>query len=218
MKTRGKRRRRGPLLAPFSIFLLGFGLTFWLAVFFTSVAHSNCDLAINWLSGWFAGGSLFQLFGTAIGGIALLYILRTLALRLWRTRTIETIAQGVFIAALIFAFGGLKALLLPFGFPPQAFYEQVAERVFGARYLLMEERDALVSYWPYDYPAPPPAPWELKDPSFAELFPHLDSPWPRELAAAEQCRADHAAAVKAYRDWEKGFDAHMKKEGWRYYR
>lgn len=216
--SRVARRRRRPLLGSFSIFLLGFGLCFWLVFFFTNnTAAGICGFAVIWLSGWFEGRSLLQLFGFAILAIALLFLVRTAALGLWRTRTIETLMQAAFVAGLVFACGGLKALLLPFGFPPQAFYEKASAAIFGPLRASLSEEASLNREWLYDYPAPPPSPREIKDPSYAEMFPHADSPLWSELKAAEQCRVDGVAAVKAYRDWEKGFDEHMKKEGWRYY-
>jgi len=218
-----RRIRRGaarfPAVSAFTDFLLVFGLLFWTIFFFSSTpVHGNqCHFSEFWLAGWFEGRSMLQLIGALIALIAALFVIRTIALGLWRRSPVEAIAQGYFILWLVIVFLGLKALILPFAFPSQDLLSHLFRYTHPMLPLVIEKTGGVkIEPWPYDYPEPPPHPWDLPWPKGPELFPNADSPLWSEYQAMLQCRADYNAARKAYDDWREGFYDYLQREGWRY--
>lgn len=216
-----KRMARGDRTAPVSAFtavLLIFGLLFWTTNMWSVVhSRSQCHFSEFWLAGWFDGRSTLQNLGAVIALIAALFVIRTISLALWRRTPIETIAQGYFILWLVIVFLGLKAQILPYAFPSQALLHNLFQYTHPMRARLDEERAAVtLAPWPYDYPEPPPHPWDLPWPKSGELFASTDSPLWSEYKTMLQCRADYDAARKAYDDWREGFHDYLQREGWKY--
>lgn len=209
---RGWRQRRAKLvfttISPFTVFLLGFGFALWLVFFYYSVVGTDCHVSVVWLDGWSDGASLLQMWGYAIAATAALFLTRLICLRPWRRAPGETLAQAAVVIMLIVVFGGIKAHMLPYGFPSQQVYDEIHRAVYRSPLMLVEEEMA-IRPWRYDHPESPPHPWDMRWPKTPELFPNANSPTHGELVAAKQCAADYNAALAAYRAWEDGFEAFL---------
>lgn len=231
------RERRKPRLkfsvavSPFTLFLLGFGLLYWILLMFTTVVTVECAYAIIWISGWFDFASLFQLTAVAIGLCAALWLVRVIFLR--SLNRIETIVQFVFILGLVAVLIAQKAYLFPYGTPSDAQVETVVQAVWRSDLRLVEEYDIiadLTANWKYDYPPPPFAstpepPWrhEPVNRRLPEIFEGKSSPTWKEYQRMFACYADYHSAVADYeRDmkiWEEyweGFGDWYVLNRWRY--
>lgn len=198
----GKNARRAFGASPFSAFLIGLGLVFWTMNVFAVVTLDTCSNALFWLSGWRGFVAPMQVLFAGIALSAVFFLIRLFSPGM-RDGVAETLMQGLLIAAIIVSAGGLKATVLPFGVPSYQAYFAVVEKVFPVRIKLDEERDEIP--WRNDYPPPPFDPRDRELMPYEKLFPHKDSPWPSELAAARQCIADQEAGLAAYEEWLEGF-------------
>lgn len=230
-KVRRWREKNSLAVSSFTIFLLGFGLAYWICHMITVVTTFECEYAIHWVSGWRYFQSSFQMVGVAIALAVLVWVVR-IATSKSRNR-IETIAQFIFLAGLSGAFLAQKAYLFPYGTPSQDEVERFVALVHSSD-LRLEENDELVfdfqADWKFDYPPPPfaqspePPGWNPKfNKRLTEIFRDKRSPLYQERKEMWVCYADMTKAVEQYREdqkiwkeyWE-GFSEWYVWNRWRY--
>lgn len=218
---RAARLKRSTAVSSFTIFLLGFGLTYWFFHFYTTTVMVGCEYPIAWLEGWPHFWSPFQITGLAISLCALIWLLRLLNKK--SLNRVETLFQFIFVLGLCGAFLAQKAYFFPHATPSQAQVTRVVS-VFYHRVRLIEEYDLINEYdvrdnWEYNYPQPPFArepEWPASNSSLnvppGEIFLNKDSPTHADFKRLRVCYENYRNAKIQYeRDmeiWEsywKGF-------------
>ena len=225
-----KNRLSFPAISSFTVFLLGFGLVYWIWHMFTLVASIECAYALNWLEGWFGGRAPLQLIFAGIVLSTLVWLLRLITVRPLNRG--EAAFQLIFLLGLLGAFGAQKAYLFPNGFPSRAQLERVAWFTGWGDLRLVEEKDGLIDVregWAFDYPAPPFAgrpehPWLDKtfNPTMMDISLSENAPTEEEMKRLNACHATYQAALRQYeRDlvlWEEyveGFRSWYIENEWR---
>ncbi|WDI30412.1 hypothetical protein PUV54_10625 [Hyphococcus flavus] len=217
--NRSQRSHRNIAVSPFTIFLLGFGLSYWIMLMYTTVVTVECEYAIIWISGWFNNASLYQWIAVTIGLCAAVWLARVFLIR--ELNRVETIAQLTFIIGLAAVAIAQKAYLFPYGTPSHVQVENIAELIWPNNLLLNEEEDVLIDIrkgWEYDYPLPPfagppehPSRDEKINLRLPQIFVSNDSPTRKEYQRMFTCYADFQSAVADYdRDletWNEYWDA-----------
>ncbi len=186
--------------------LLVTGFLLALCHYFAMVSQADCGGAQLWLSGWVDGAAPLQLFAVIIGLIAVLFLVRLIALARWR-RPLRSLAEAAFIATMILATLSVKVHFLPNGLPTEAQMAPAVQLLAGREPVFFEERDKLAA-WGYDYPEPPAIRSQRAD--FSRLFPDGRSPTRMEMRALELCRADYEASLEERRQWREGFSAYLE--------
>ncbi len=232
--TRRGAVRRGQIFAvsSFTIFLLGFALSYWMVHFFTLATAVECEYAIMWLSGWFDYRAPFQWLAVAITALAIVWLLRVFTRRPLNKG--ETAFQLVFILGLCAAFLAQKAFLFPYGAPSRAQLERIMPQLMPSNVWLLDEMDEIEidmqANWPFDYPPPPSAAGPehpLWNDAIAlrmtDLFRDRYSPLYSEYRHMQTCYANYQDAVAQYeRDLENwyaywaGFNEWYADNSWRY--
>lgn len=219
-------------VSAFTVFLLIFGLIFWVFHLITLVPHTECQYAAQWIAGWFNFASPFQWFGLAIGLTAVLWVARIVFDR-HRLNPFETIFQALLIFFLAAAFLSLKAYLFPYGTPSAAQFDTAAQIAFPRNWRLNEAEDLLAvdfSGWPYNYPAPPEVEftehprWSpAYNPRLPEIFQSGNSPLWSEYEMVQKCASDYQSAVERYQKEQEtlhvywaGFEDWYALNSWRY--
>jgi hypothetical protein len=220
MRMRMRRSKNGFAVSMFTVFLIGFGVCYYLLYTQSIISHQACRNAAIWLNGWFTFSSPLQLMGVAIVLIAYVWVFRLVSLS--GLNRIETVLQGALIMALVVGFSAHKAALLPFGEPSHV---QISKLVgFEWAIQFVEEHDAIWSFdheaeWRYDYPPPPKVEFE-ENPRFdrrydkrtSEIFRSKASPLLHEMAELKACYTEWDRAREQYskdqetlRDYWEGF-------------
>ncbi len=228
---RAARLRRSFAISSFTIFLVGFGLCYWIFHMFTIVTAIECEYAVIWIAGWFGFRSAFQWLAVAVGACAVIWAARVILIR--GLNSIETIAQLVLIFGLAGAFAAQKAYLFPYATPSREQVERVVS-VFTPNRTALAEAPAtdinVQDNWIYDYPPPPfaqsPVPPRRNgniNLRLDEIFKDKRSPLHSEYARMEKCYADYRSAVRQYEedikvwdDYWEGFNAWYAFNRWRY--
>ena len=228
------RLRRAFSISSFTIFLLGFGLCYWMFNMFTTVTMVECEYAISWLHDWERFRSGIQLVGLTIVFCFCILVLRILILN--NLNPIETAMQLVFIVALLGAFLAHKAFLFPFGMPGKAEMEWFSDNVLNRNYQLLEETTAIEPSpfldWAYDYPRPPferqpERPSLNRDINLplTKIFISEQSPTKSEFGALRACYVNYRDAekqfqkdIKRWDDYMVGFERWRAANEWRYVR
>jgi hypothetical protein len=228
---RAVRMRRSFAVSSFTIFLLVFGLVYWVLHVFTVTTIIGCEYAIIWLTGWRSFQAVFQWLGVAIGVTTIVWLLRVIMLR--GLNRIETAAQFVFILGLVGALLAQKAYLFPYGTPSREQVERVVS-IFSPPMRLIEEQDSLVvnpiEGWKYDYPPPPfaRAPehprWNEKlNLRLDEIFDKKRSSiWPDEIRMwncfwdYRRGELQYTQDLKIWDEYWDGFDDWYALNSWRY--
>ncbi|MHA7872452.1 MAG: hypothetical protein ACX939_08905 [Hyphococcus sp.] len=107
-----KRNQRAFPISPFSIFLLGFGLVFWIIQVFTLLPNYECRYGVVWTSGWFEFASLFQIMAFLVGLIAVTFVV-LLIFHLNKENLGEAWFQGAMVLTLVGVLVMHKAFLFP---------------------------------------------------------------------------------------------------------
>ncbi len=231
---RAARLKRSIAISSFTIFLLGFGLSYWFFHFYTTTLMVGCEYPSAWLEGWENFWSPFQVIGLAISLCMAIWLLRFASHK--NLNHMETAFQFVFILGLCGAFLAQKAYFFPYATPSQAQVTRVVS-VFYHRAILFEENERVLEYdirdnWEFDYPPPPFArkpEWpgynnELHIPP-EEIFLSKDSPTYADFKRLSACYENYRNAETQYaRDmkiWEKYWEDFSEKypgSAWRYQR
>lgn len=229
---RAVRLRRSFAVSSFTIFILGFGLSYWIFHMFTMVMTVECEYAVIWVSGWFQFSSAFQWLAVAIGMCAVVWLMRVIILK--DLNRLETLVQLVLILGLAAAFTTQKAYLFPYGTPSRDQVERFVS-IFSPPLRLFEEQDNIKAYtierWKYDYPPPPFArlpehprrnnEFNLRMP---EIFDDKHSPTRPDEFRMWNCFWDYRRAelqytqdLKIWDEYWDGFDDWYALNSWRYF-
>lgn len=231
--ARAIRLRRTFAISFFTIFLLGFGLVYWiLNVITVTASFIECEYAFFWTWNWPKFVSAFQLFGAAISLSFLVWIVRLLVLN--GKNKIESGLQLIFILSLAAAFAAQKAYLFPYATPSRAQMDRIISLISPSDIRLMEANDLIESdfhsNWKYDYPKPPfseapeyPARNRKINRRLTEIFQSKNSPQGVEFLEIRQCVHNYHNAVAQFEKdilkWEEyweGFDDWYALNRWRY--
>lgn len=209
-------------ISNFSIVLLILGFFFWSYYLLTVIQSSNCEFAANWISGWFDFGSPLQLFAISFSLSLVIWVFNVVT-RSRENNVVESIVQGIFIAAFFISLGFVKAIVLPHSIPNFRQAMIVAEFVNPSIVQLEEEVDTIPPVnrppWPYDFPTPPSYPYWRSwlagyNPDLGEIFTSTNAPTFWEYNQMIQCAARYKARV---RDRERAideFDQWHESYGW----
>lgn len=214
-----------------TIFLLGFGLVYWILLIFSLTVLTECGYGIVWLSGWFEFRSAFQWLFVAIGLIAVSWCLRLFTLRC--ANSFETAAQFVFILGLLLAALAQKAHFFPYGTPSQAHFDKVMQVISPSSLRLVEAQDFVMRFdedWRYDYPKPPFSTWpepprwdKTLNKPLSEIFTSKDAPLYKEYVSLQACYTNYQEAeqqyvkdVEALDEYWAGFKEWYALNRWRY--
>lgn len=200
------RSKRAFPISSFSIFLLGFGLIFWIIQAFTLLPNYECRYGIIWIGGWFDNTSLFQTVAALISLITILFVVRLFCQ--WKGLNVgETVFQAAMVATFVFVLTMHKAFLIPQATPT---WDQVVRAVSIIPHFKFDirlEEEAVAQDIQYEG-FPPPHIEFTEDPRYfpeynrrlSTIFVRKTSPLWSEYKALEQCEAE---MVRALAQWEK---------------
>lgn len=216
---RMKRSQRAFPISSFSIFLLGFGLVFWIIQAFTLLPNYECRYGVVWISGWFEFASLFQMMAFLTGLIAITFVVRLIC-DVHKLNPGEALFQGAMVATFVGVLVMHKAFLFPQASPS---WDQVVRAVsvvpaWKNDVRLVEEFEPL-EFQPEGFP--PPDVEFREDPRFlpeynrrlSSIFVSKSSPLWSEYKALQQCDAE---LISALAQWEK--DQLALEQYWKDYR
>ncbi len=199
-------------MSAFTVFLIIFSLTFWVANLWATLALRGnfCHWANYWLDGWFEYRSLLQMFGAIIAASVALFSIRAVNFRKLKLHIAEVVFQGLLILWLVLVVLGLKVWLMPNASPTFDAMGTIFRVTHPPAILLIEERRSHA--WVFEFPAPPVDPYPGNSPTAEMIFPDEHAPLWSEYQEMKTCRAKTNTYVDAYLKWQEDFRAWYEEE------